>query len=153
MCWVILLFQQPCIWKVKMIGIWFSLSYHSFLLLKRSASAEATRGSNFPISSCQVHHPHLTGITGEGRPPSLSPPPPRPVSQPDLWSWWYSLHTHRGTLSLKTHRWKVFRKIMTSTGYIVLVSLLFFTPDKGFADSRNKHNKMFCWGSRVGWCC
>lgn len=56
-----------------------------------------TWGSHFPISCCQVHHPHLTEIPRERRPPPQSPPPQRAVSQrtsalsathyTKLWAW------------------------------------------------------------------
>lgn len=47
-----------------------------------------TWGSNFPIRCCQVHHPHLMEMLGEGRPPPRSPPSRRPASLLVLHSVW-----------------------------------------------------------------
>lgn len=128
-------------------GIWFSLSYHSFLLLKRSAAAEALEAAIFPSLAvrCTTHispgYLRRDGLLLRAR------------HHRDLSVSWTSApsaadhtHTHKHilqeSLSLETHWRELFRE---KNDELWLHNLIFFsTPcDKDFADSRNNH-KMLC---------
>lgn len=87
-------------WKRSRHMIFSVISF--FFTVGKVSQCWGTWGSNFLISSCQVHRPHFTGIPGEGQPPPQSPPLQRSVSQPDLRSVCCSLHKH----PVKLWAWK-----------------------------------------------
>lgn len=109
-----------CMKNERYPGVWFSLSFTA----EKVSWRRGTQGSHFPISSCHVHHPHLTRTPGEGRPPPLSPPPQRAVNQlgPPLR---LLQPTHTDTLheTFSLTKTRCLGEIMTTAGYAVLVSL------------------------------
>ena len=93
---------------LKTSDIWFSLSYRSFLPLKRSAGAEALEAAIYPSVAVKCTTHISPGYLERDWPPPQSPEPQRAVTQPSHTHTHTHTHTPQETLSLKTHRRKLF---------------------------------------------